>query len=924
MKLKYNVCLNESKWNICLNIFYKNLFYDIKRNKNYIFSLILPPPNITGSLHIGHAFQCALLDFLARSMLKNNFIVSWCAGVDHAGIATQVLIERSLLNIGLYRNIFTRKSFVKMIWYWKFYSFKIIISQLKILSNSINFSHLCFTLDSKYSLSVKTAFIQLYNCGFIYKKESLVNWDNVLKTTVSDLEVVSIEEICKLWLLKYYLFFNNCNLYNFICIATTKPETIFGDSAVLVNPDDIRYNKFDGFYVFVPLQKRIIPIILDKNAKLYFITGCVKVTPAHDFDDFLISLKYFLKKLNLYVFFLRLTKYNFNINNICLFILNYLYFYKLIKSVIFYKGTVKRSDRSQAIIEPILLNQWFVSVNKLGQESINVVINGFVKFYPNFYKNIFYIWMRNITDWCISRQNWWGHYIPSYFDKDNNIYVGFSKNSIRHIYVISDITILNDDFDVLDTWFSSAIWPFAIYKWPELTNEYLLFYPISVLITGYDILFFWVSRMMMFGLFLTKNIPFKKIFIHGLIRDECGRKMSKSKGNIIDPLELSIGKSFSILLRLKTLLNDTLFFKKEVYFFLKRTYFQDNRFYGSDILRLIFCSSNFNNKSIFFDKKYFEFFRNFFTKLWSLANFFYLYFKQYGFFFNFNIFFVYKKKKFFLTKFFFNTYILKKWFEIKFSIKYNLMSFKFNSIILDIYKFVMNIFSSFYIELFKKFCIWYKRTSNYLYNLFIFSFCLFIDLLKDLYPILPNLVKEILYIFNRFFLSISFFKLSFLKYNIFYLQNIMNLPLLNLFDFLFILKKELKFFLSKNIKNNNLIFLYINKKTILKQLENNIYFNKKYICAFVGINDICIMNFSQVYRNLEKYIHLFFFQNLQCFLFFSLKNSFNVFKLQSNETILYSKKKFLLFVYNTIMKYCFLKFSLEYKIYFLYNCKLFL
>ena len=516
----------------------KNLFKP-KKNKKH-FSIVIPPPNVTGSLHMGHALNNTIQDLLTRFHRMNNYETLWQPGTDHAGIATQALVERKLEKENINKKDLGREEFINKVWEWKKEYGDIIINQLKKLGCSCDWSRNAFTMDENLSKSVIKVFVEMYNKGLIYKSRKLVNWDTVLKTAISDLEVDQREVNSKLYYIKYPIE----NSEDFITIATTRPETMLGDSAVAVHPKDKRFKKYLGKNVILPLSNRKVKIIADEYADPEQGTGAVKITPAHDFNDYDVGKRNKLEIINI---FTDDGKINHNAPT------NYqgLDRFEARKRILNdlgdlfvkeenIKNKVPYGDRSNSIIEPYLTDQWFADAKKLSVKAKKIVKNKKTNFFPTNWSKTYFQWMNNIEPWCISRQLWWGHQIPAWYTPDNKIIV--ASDEVEAIKIAKkkykkNIELKRDP-DVLDTWFSSGLWAFATLGWPQ-KNDYLKkFYPTSVLVTGFDIIFFWVARMIMFGMEFLNKEPFKDIYVHALVRDEKGQKMSKSKGNVIDPLEL--------------------------------------------------------------------------------------------------------------------------------------------------------------------------------------------------------------------------------------------------------------------------------------------------------------------------------------------------------------------------------------------------
>lgn len=507
-----------------------------------VFSIVIPPPNVTGSLHIGHALNNTLQDILTRYKKMKGFDVLWVPGMDHAGIATQMMVEKELAKDGVSKRDLGRENFLEKVWEWKENSGGKIINQLKKLGALPDWSMERFTLDKGLSEAVKKVFVDLYNEGLIYRDKRLVNWDPRLVTAVSDLEVEQKEESGNYWHIKYPVE----NEDVFITVATTRPETMLGDTAVAVHPDDDRYKELVGKNVILPLVGRKIPIIADEYSDPEKGTGAVKITPAHDFNDFDVGKRHDLEMINI---FDENAKLNENVpekyQNLDRFdarkrIVDELESLELLVSIEQTQHTVPYGDRSGVVIEPWLTDQWYVDAEKLAIKAIEAVEKGEIKFHPRFWENTYFEWMKNIEPWCISRQLWWGHQIPAWYGPDGKIFVAFTEDeaseSAENHY--GKKVVLERDPDVLDTWFSSGLWPFSTLGWPENTDELRHYYPTTCLITGFDIIFFWVARMIMMGIKFMDDVPFKDVYIHGLIRDEKGQKMSKTRGNVVDPLEV--------------------------------------------------------------------------------------------------------------------------------------------------------------------------------------------------------------------------------------------------------------------------------------------------------------------------------------------------------------------------------------------------
>ncbi len=669
-------------------------FKDDKNKKT--FCIMMPPPNVTGSLHIGHALTFTLQDILVRFNKKLGFNVLWQPGTDHAGIATEIVVEKKIFkDQRLKKKEIGREKFLKKIWEWKELSGNKIIDQLRKLGTCVDWSISRFTLDKGLSNSVNEVFIELFNKGLIYRDKRLINWDPILETAVSDLEVNQKNEKGKLWYIKYKIL----KTKDFISVATTRPETMFGDSAIAVHPKNKNLKKYIGQKVIIPFSEKIIPVIADEYADPKKGSGAVKITPAHDFNDFIVGKKHNLEFVNIFNKnaelnqfvprkFFGLDRYKARTK-----IIELLKEDSLLEKIEENDMVVPIGDRSGAVIEPFLTEQWFVDSKKLCESVKKSIESKKIIFFPGSWMNTFKYWINNIEPWCISRQIWWGHRIPVWYTEDNQTIPGRNIEEAKQIAKKRKIKskITHQDPDVLDTWFSSALWPFSTLGWPENNEILKRYYPTNILVTGFDIIFFWVARMIMMGLYFMKSLPFKNIYIHPLVRDEKGEKMSKSKGNVIDPLELI-------------------------------------NLYGADALRFTLANLSTQGRDIKLSDKLVQNSRNFITKLWNVARFSQV--QKFSLSKDFSI----KKNKLII-----NSWILSRFFETQEKVLKNLRNYKFNLVVMDLYHFVWNDFCDLYLE-FCKFYLKDNQNFNEISNNFTFIFKNTLNLMN---PIIPFVTEKI-------------------------------------------------------------------------------------------------------------------------------------------------------------------------------------
>ena len=785
------------------------------------FSICIPPPNVTGSLHMGHALNNTIQDILVRYHRMNGFNTLWQPGTDHAGIATQMVVERNLEKENIFRKDLSREEFIEKIWEWKEYSGSTIINQLKRLGSSCDWSRERFTMDEGLSAAVRKVFVSLYKEGLIYKGQSLVNWDTKFKTAISDLEVVPTDVSTQIYYIKY-----PASNGSSITVATVRPETIFGDTAIAVNPNDERYQSMKDVTFTIPLTNRSIPLIFDEYSDPEMGSGAVKITPAHDFNDFEVGKRHNLELLNI-------LNDDGSLNENCPAeyqgmdrfdarkqVVKALKENDFIEKIEDYKTTIPYGDRSNTIVEPYLTHQWFCNAEELAKQAMKVVNDGETKFFPQNWEKTYFQWMENIRPWCISRQIWWGHQIPVWYGPDGKEFCAETEAEARDQaidYYKADKIILKRDQDVLDTWFSSALWPFSTLGWPEKEKTLENFYPNSVLVTGFDIIFFWVARMMMMGNKFMSQTPFHTVYVHALVRDEKGQKMSKSKGNVIDPLEI-IDK------------------------------------YGADTLRFTLTSLNTPGRDVRLSEQRIAGYRNFVTKITNAYKF--AEFKK-----------IYPLKddpNQLVPKHIFNQWIINEFQNLYKNVQLNYQNYYFHEVANQLYHFTWHSFCDWYIELSKNLLDSdeYREETTYTFHI------IFNSLLQLLHPIIPFITEKLWSYNNQNILMTNQWKYQDIKIDNQSIESANNfiefIEEYRSIEKLFDIKKEhdvLIYSSSENLQKlflgNQEVFEFLTRKKLsLKSLTNGVslpFKNFDYEIETDQINkDKIIKKLSENSENLKK------------------------------------------------------------------------
>ena len=717
------------------------------------YSIAIPPPNVTGTLHMGHGFQNAIMDCLIRYHRMSGKNTLWQVGTDHAGIATEMVVERRLNTEGRSKETIGREAFEKEVWDWKKYSGNQITSQLRRLGSSLDWSSERFTLDPEYQHAVQTAFITLFEDGLIYQGKRLVNWDPALETSLSDLEVINKDLTIKIWEIKYRLQDSD----DFVTVATTRPETLFGDMALAVNPEDSRFTHLIGKHAEIPLCNRVIPIVADGYVDPEFGTGVVKITPGHDFNDYELGKRH---GLHMDQEFNCLTGSEAKFDPVSILnkaakiigvapkkfhgmdrfdarkeLLNNLQVHGLLVGEEEYESTLPYGDRSDQILEPLLTDQWYVDAKTLAKPAIEAVKSKEIQFVPVNWEKTYFQWMDNIQDWCVSRQLWWGHRIPIWYDESGQAFAGYSEDDVRAKHNLTGKLIQEED--VLDTWFSSSLWTFATLGWPEKSSKLELFHPTTALVTGFDIIFFWVARMIMMAKYFMKEIPFKEVYITGLIKDENGQKMSKSKGNILDPIDLIDGVSLEELLAKRTegMMQPQL--KDKIIKQTKKQFPDGIDGYGTDALRYTFYSLASPGRDINFDIGRIKGYRNFCNKIWNAFRFIEMQAANHDY------------QPVDPTEDALSAWMSQKIFQSSANCKSHIETYRFDLAAAEIYELVWSNFCDWYIEL-SKVAIQKSQDPSVTANLIGNLFKNFESILKLLHPFMPFITEELFKKLNSF------------------------------------------------------------------------------------------------------------------------------------------------------------------------------
>ncbi|CAL4321718.1 Valine--tRNA ligase [Buchnera aphidicola (Pterocallis alni)] len=860
MKKKYNP--TQIEYSLYLHWKKKGYFKPHFNTKKKNFCIIMPPPNITGYLHMGHAFQQTIMDILIRYHRMQGDNTLWQMGLDHAGIATQIIVSKKI-NIEEKKNLHDigRKNFIKKCWDWKDLVHNNINYQIQRLGSSVDWNRERFTLDDKSSKAIRKVFINLYHDNLIYRKKKLSNWDIELQTVVSDLEIENKSIFGKMWYIRYPIY-NNCIksiTRKYLTVATTRPETLLGDVAIAVHPLDMRYKNIIGKFVIVPFINRCIPIVSDNCIDMYKGTGCVKITPAHDMNDYQVALRNSLPIINIFdkkgyvLNTFEIYDISMNISNIYntnipkdvkklyfldarMHIINFLDKIGMLSCIINDYVSILYGERSGSKIETLLTDQWYMKTDLLSKNAIKIVTDKKITFFPKQYKNMYLSWMNNIQDWCISRQLWWGHRIPAWYDDIGNIYVGNSELEIRKKYFISDEKKLIQDPDVLDTWFSSSLWTFVSLDWPKKNNLLKFFHPTSVLISGFDIIFFWVARMIMMTLYCLKDnhtiqVPFKKVYITGLILDEFGKKMSKSKGNVLDPIDMIDGISLSDLLKKRTVLHMKDNMVKKINNNTKKQFPHGITSFGADSLRFTFASLSSINRNINWDMNRLKGYRNFCTKIWNAGRFICMHIND-------NEINIHNYQKYFL---FFDLWLLIKFNNMIRKYRSALDCYRFDVAAHKLYNFFWHTFCDWYLEIVKIFLQFGSEQEKMSVKYTMFH--VFETILKIAHPIIPFITE---YIWKKLknFLSIkgkTIMLQSFPNYNDMIIDN-------NIVNIMSFIKKVILFIRNVrtifNISSKYLLCLFVHDVSL--EYKNIVLYYQLIIKKIAYLENIMFVDFNYI------------------------------------------------------------------------------